>query len=234
MLAADFEVVDTAALVDAPLPPDAAVVVADPLPVDSVDSGAGGDRQSQSAVDEPAVVITGWIDASSDGAVPLVFTFDDGAEPVCDFPIFDFSSDRDPPVSDSSGDPPDPALDDSVGLFPIAYSSISQRFESLAFAVDSPASPDASVLAWANLASNSVPAPSLPAVAPPAPGSPGAMSIGTWAKLGGSVASPAPQAAADLLPGTDSPAVDQPSDNPPSPTSTGLDASVVAEIPQSL
>lgn len=234
MLAADFEVADTSALVDAPLPPDAVLLVADPLPVDSVDSGAGGDWQLLIAVDDPAVVITDWIGTSSDGTLRPEFTFDDGAAPLSDFPIFDLFTNGSQFVSDSSADAADPALDDSMRLFPIAYSSIPQGVESFASAVNSPATPDASLLAWAGLAGNSVPVLSLPAVDPPAPGSLGAISIDTWARLGGSAASPAAQAAVDLLPKTDSPAVDQPSDNPPSPTSTALGELVVAETPQVL
>jgi len=231
MLAADFEVVDTAALVDAQLPPDAALFVADPHPMDSVDSAAGDDWQFLIAVDVPAVVITDWTGTSSDGTLLPEFTFDDGAAWLGDLPTFDVSSDGGQLVSDLSADAPDPALDDSMSLFPIAYSSIPQGVESFASAVNSPATLDASLLAWGGLASNSVPVPSLPAVAASAPDSPGAISSDTWARLGGSAASPAAQPAVDLLPKTDSPAVDQPSGDPPSPTSTVLGELVVAELP---
>jgi len=234
MLAADFEVVDTAALVDAPLPPDAALFVADPLPVDSVDFGAGGDWQLLIAVDDPAVVITDWFGMSSDGTLLPEFTFDDGAAWLGDLPTFDVSSDGGQLVSDLSADVPGPALDDSVSLFPIAYSSIPQGVESFASAVNSPATLDASLLAWGGLASNSVPVPSLPAVAASASDSPGAISSDTWARLGGSAASPAAQTAVDLLPETDFPAVDQPSGDLPSPTSTVLGELVIAESPQVL
>ena len=77
MLAADLEMVDPTALVDAPLPPDTAFL-ADPLPADSIDSGAGCDWELLVACDGLVIVATDWDDTSTAESVPPDAPFDDG------------------------------------------------------------------------------------------------------------------------------------------------------------
>ena len=237
MLAADLEMVDPTALVDAPLPPDTAFL-ADPLPADSIDSGAGCDWELLVACDGLVIVATDWDDTSTAESVPPDAPFDDGI-PLGDFAIFDFSADDGEPDADSGDDAPEAASDSSDQLFPIACSVIPQAGDSIARAApaaDSPATPDASLLAWAGLAQagNSVPVPALPPVAAPAAGSPGTIPLDAWATLGGSAVSPAALSAIDLSPGTTSPAGDLPSGDLPSLRTDGLRESIDAVLPDGL
>jgi len=238
MLAADFEMVDTTALVDAPLPPDIEFL-ADPVPADSIDAGAGGDWQLLVACDGMVIAATNWVDTSTDGSVPPDVTFDDGI-PLGDFPIVEFSADDGEPVADPGDDAPEAESVCYDELFPISSSMIAPGGDSFAHAAvaDSPATPDASLLAWAGLAQAGnfvpVPVPALPSVAAPAAGGLGTISIDTWSTLGGSAVIPAEQDAIDLAPGTNAPAGTSPSDDQPPTATSGLGELVVAGLPQAL
>jgi hypothetical protein len=233
--------VDTTALVDALLPPDTAFL-ADPLPADSIDAGAGGDWQLMVACDGMVIAATDWGGTSPDESVPPGATFDDGI-PLGDFPIVDLSADDGEPVADPGDVAPEAESDGSDQLFPIASSMIppgADSFAHAAAAADSPAAPDASLLAWAGLAQAGnfvpvpVPFPALPSVAAPAAASPGTIPLDTWATLGGSAVSPAALSAIDLSPGTTFPAGDLPSGDLPSLRTDGLRESIDAVLPDGL